>query len=258
MWDGGKSENLAALSLIERGVKKIIIVDAEHDPNYKFGAYLILRKMLKDKNIKLYVGDIENFIKSPQKNKKGKRLFSAASVSYGKAISISSKGDAKAKLATAESGKEALIDSDIYYIKMSRPKDVFSEKLTDTVANERGEKLNCDREALLTGNKKACEKIKGEINNYDCKKAAGISFDKDMFVYGINQYLEFIDHPKFWSGVNFMNTMGKVFPDFTYDFPQTTTFDQSFYRDQLEAFVGLGYLQAEHLKKSSDLLEISK
>jgi hypothetical protein len=34
-----------------------------------------------------------------------------------------------------------------------------------------------------------------------------------------------------------------------YDFPQTTTFDQSYYADQMEAFIGLGFLQGKALSE---------
>jgi hypothetical protein len=45
--DGGHSENLGAYSLIVRGVKNIIIVDAEHDPEGKWGALTRLASRLK-------------------------------------------------------------------------------------------------------------------------------------------------------------------------------------------------------------------
>jgi len=44
--DGGHSENLGAFALVRRMCKKIIIVDAEHDPDYRFLAYRKLKKHL--------------------------------------------------------------------------------------------------------------------------------------------------------------------------------------------------------------------
>ncbi len=41
----------------------------------------------------------------------------------------------------------------------------------------------------------------------------------------------------------------KLWKRFGYKFPHTTTKDQTFYRDQLAAFVGLGYLQTYKLKE---------
>jgi len=45
--DGGHAENLGAYSLIKRGTQKIIIVDAEHDPDYVFDALNRLKVKLK-------------------------------------------------------------------------------------------------------------------------------------------------------------------------------------------------------------------
>jgi hypothetical protein len=45
--DGGHSENLGAFALIRRMCKNIIVVDAEHDPHYRFEAYRKLKTRLK-------------------------------------------------------------------------------------------------------------------------------------------------------------------------------------------------------------------
>jgi hypothetical protein len=45
--DGGHSENLGAFALIRRLCRHIIIVDAEHDPKYRFAAYRKLKARLK-------------------------------------------------------------------------------------------------------------------------------------------------------------------------------------------------------------------
>jgi len=42
--DGGHSENLGAYALLRRGCRTIVIVDAEHDPHYQFGAYDKLKR----------------------------------------------------------------------------------------------------------------------------------------------------------------------------------------------------------------------
>jgi hypothetical protein len=41
--DGGHSENLGAYALLRRKCRTILVVDAEHDPNYGFGAYRTLK-----------------------------------------------------------------------------------------------------------------------------------------------------------------------------------------------------------------------
>ncbi|MDJ0784783.1 MAG: hypothetical protein QNJ22_22655 [Desulfosarcinaceae bacterium] len=45
--DGGHSENLGAFALIRRMCRHIIIVDAEHDPDYRFAGYRKLKERLK-------------------------------------------------------------------------------------------------------------------------------------------------------------------------------------------------------------------
>lgn len=45
--DGGHSENLGAYALLRRRCRNILIVDAEYDPSYSFGAYRKLRQALK-------------------------------------------------------------------------------------------------------------------------------------------------------------------------------------------------------------------
>lgn len=45
--DGGHAENLGAYSLIKRGTRRIVIVDAEHDPNYEFESLQRLINNLK-------------------------------------------------------------------------------------------------------------------------------------------------------------------------------------------------------------------
>ena len=46
--DGGASENLGLFSLVRRGVKQIIVVDAEHDPESTFQAAKFVKNSLKE------------------------------------------------------------------------------------------------------------------------------------------------------------------------------------------------------------------
>lgn len=58
--DGGHSDNLGAFSLIKRMCNNIIIVDAEHDPNYEFIAYRKLKKKLKNEfGVTLHVQGVD-------------------------------------------------------------------------------------------------------------------------------------------------------------------------------------------------------
>ncbi|CAH0990053.1 hypothetical protein SIN8267_00136 [Sinobacterium norvegicum] len=56
--DGGHAENLGLFSLIKRGTKKIVVVDAEHDPEYGFDALNRLKVKLKHElNLNLSCGE---------------------------------------------------------------------------------------------------------------------------------------------------------------------------------------------------------
>ncbi len=46
--DGGQSDNLGAFSLLRRGCRQIVIVDAEYDPDYVFEAYRRLKRAVRE------------------------------------------------------------------------------------------------------------------------------------------------------------------------------------------------------------------
>lgn len=246
--DGGHSENLAALALIRRGVKNVIIVDAEQDPTYGFGAYVELQKMLKLIDIKVCVPEIENFLKKPNKlctkdikPKQGKRekVFSTA-VSLGRATSIG--------------GGKPAVESTIYYVKMSKPEVTLPEKFSDDAANDKGQLLADKREKQrLEGERRGengCDNI-----NLDFKENGDIGDTyENLYINRVGTYsyflnnLSFSDNRLLWTKLKLLNAVGKVIPFFSYNFPHTTSADQSLFSDQLEAFVGLGYLQTMELK----------
>jgi hypothetical protein len=207
--DGGLLENLGALALIRRGLKNVIIVDAENDPAYKFESYLRLQKWLDSQDIKFEVHEIETFLRQ----KKNKRFTTAAV----------SKGHAK------RSGEKP-IDSTIYYIKMSQPASIFSSVDENSQTYKDGQGYAEKRDLLIKNSGNSCDGL------------AGMKFDENLFIYRVRKYSHFLNDEWFWRGVM------KILPNISYNFPQTTTFDQSFDQDQLEAFVGLGYLQAKELK----------
>lgn len=63
--DGGHSENLGAYSLLRRKCQRILIVDAEYDPNYKFHSYIKLKEAAKKElNIDINIPQIDSIIDS--------------------------------------------------------------------------------------------------------------------------------------------------------------------------------------------------
>lgn len=265
--DGGFSENLGALALIRRGIRNVVIVDAEADPAYKFDAYLQLQRLLKEQNIDFRVKDIENF-------RKGKGELKG--VSIGKAVSKN----------------EGSLDTTVYYIKMADPERVLSSifPIKSDDEDERENKMDFIDEGRKIAIERQCDRCpaaprKGELLSkkvlQSCEKNTGCNCDKidlDMGPKGeryasfyanrVWEYNNTIDKVKIkrfglWTKVKSFNAAGKVcyftsapfgsrtFDGFcsmlSYDFPHMTTLDQSYFSDQLEAVVGLGYLQAREL-----------
>jgi hypothetical protein len=61
--DGGHSENLGAYALLRRRCRTILIVDAEHDPAYSFGAYQKIKQAASDDlGVELNVPCIEKIL----------------------------------------------------------------------------------------------------------------------------------------------------------------------------------------------------
>ena len=60
-------------------------------------------------------------------------------------------------------------------------------------------------------------------------------------------YSQFINETWFW------RYLFKALPYINYGFPQLATVDQTYYLDQLEAFIGLGYLEASELEQVRNL-----
>jgi len=58
--DGGHSENLGVFSLVRRLCESIIVVDAEHDPNYMFEGYRLLKASLaREMNVDITIDEID-------------------------------------------------------------------------------------------------------------------------------------------------------------------------------------------------------
>lgn len=203
--DGGLSENLAALPLIRRAIKNIVVVDAENDPGYRFGSYRNLQRYLSREGIKLEVDAIDTFLRD-----RPTETFSAAAVAKG--------------VATHSDGRV----SNIYYIKMSRPASIFPPDLRGPGRGDKDTTLPAFRRKLRP---ESCPADQLEPITRD-------SLRRDMLTY--SRYLN-----KRW----FWRHIVSILPYINYNFPQITTIDQTFYSDQLEAFIGLGYLEASEMSR---------
>lgn len=206
VWDGGKSENLGAFALIVGGQERVIIIDAEHDPDYNFGAYHILKDRLQTEGIALNIPGIEAA--------NGERL----KTSYFS-------GSAQNENKTTE----------IVYIKMALP-----ETLDDTFAGqmEADSTGRDDQQRFM----QALEESDPRSRYWDCAKLDFAPSDLSSWMaYNTASYADYLNGSD--GTATLFNSVGVNF--LALDFPQYSTIDQSFYVDQSLAFIGLGYLQTK-------------
>ena len=212
--DGGFSENLAALPLIRRGVKNIIIVDAEDDPAYKFESYCRLRRYLAGADIVLAVKEIDDFVNcETSRHKTVEKVFTAASVAVGSAVSTAT-----------HIGRP--IDSTIYYVKMSRPESIFSPASLKAAGIELDDLEHS-----------------GKFRPNSCPPGQLKPIDRETMLRDVLSYAHYLNGR--WRWGKFIAFL----PYINYNFPQITTIDQTFYSDQLDAFIGLGYLEGCAMEK---------
>ncbi len=206
--DGGGSENLGAIALIRRGVKTIIIIDAEHDPAYKFGAYAKLQKRLRAWGGTVTSGGIDPFVKGERRGPPERSYFMA---------------EASLPIAGAQQ------TSTIHYFKMSLPTPHRTELF------KRWDGAHAQPDFYKFAGDMA-HSFDRETRTYNCDIFRGRTLPLIPFSeYAVAQY------GRWWN-----NTLRARLPlgDASLNFPQYTTFDQSMYLNQAPAFIGLGYLQA--------------
>lgn len=207
--DGGHSENLGAFSLIKRGVCNVVIIDAEHDPDYKFGAYTLLKERLEYWGYNIEVKDIDKLVNTTNRN-----LRLKSPVMFGKT--------------TAPNGDI----QNIYYLKAMNSeyvKEFYTEEMVSkgkTIANK--------NIAILENNL-------DENHQWDSKNLSNIKMDYDsLFAYHLDSYPGILN--SLWH-VKLSNALDSNFAKL--EFPQYSTMDQSFAINQYFAFVSLGYFSAK-------------
>lgn len=213
-----KSENLGALPLIRRAVKTIIIVDAEHDPKYEFGAYVNLRTRLTAWNAGIAVPGIDEFL--------------ARRRGHGSPLQSYFKGSARGLRADGTTFK-----STIHYFKMSMPGPLREDLDARWGSGAAGDEppdawkgFETARIASLKDGRYDCDLLRNRMPPLT-----------PYFEYSVWRY------SKFWNG----KLLSKMPGFWAMNFPQYTTGDQSMYVDQAPAFIGLGYLQGKQFKRAA-------
>lgn len=213
LWDGGKSENLGAIALIRRGARNIVVVDAEHDPDYRFGAYRKLSNNLKLHGATLRIGDIEAMLKAERT-----KLPLIKSAFEG-TVSFSGYDPDQPPLR-------------IIYLKMAMPKTLMPKLERNGEEFRKGRAAEASFEDAL--NRSA------EDGRWQCARLR-FRFDgmAAWSAYHVRTYADFL--PRTWRA-RLLDAVG--YGGAKIHFPQYSTLDQSYYTDQAKALIGLGYLQA--------------
>lgn len=221
--DGGHSENLGVVALIKRGVKNIVVIDAEHDPNYSFGGYINLKQRLKAFDSNLNIKEIEVAIEEKRRLKRGLYI--------GEVTTLYEEGEGT---------------SNIYYLKMGMPESL-DEILLDKDINEEGEIFHAKYIETLNKNK-------GLNGDWNCSAVRNISIDfKAWYAYNVSSYSGYLNYESYVKNADLIP--GDFF---TSKFPQYTTVDQSFYLDQALAFIGLGYWEAQEFVGNENIQSLKK
>lgn len=221
--DGGHSENLGVVALVKRGVENIVVIDAEHDPNYSFGGYVNLKTRLKAFNSSVKIKEIEAAINDKKRMQHGLYV-----------------GEIKTVF------KEGVKTSNIFYLKMGMPSSIDSVIL-DEELTEKGRLAHASYFDTLDKNKDSngiwdCSVVRNESTNL-----------KAWFAYSISSYSDYLNYENY---VRHADGIPGEF--FTSKFPQYTTVDQSFYLDQALAFIGLGYWEAQEITKNLEVQSLNK
>jgi hypothetical protein len=214
--DGGHSENLGVFSLVLRGVRNVIAIDSALDTGLKFGGYHDLKRRLAPLGINLQSEDIKQFVDAGSK-KPARSIFKATATIPGRP------------------------DTTIYFVKMGLPDSLDSLILSKAGEVSEGRKAWESMVKTLDADKK-----RRGTRDWNCRVMRG-SPPRPLVLWNLVNYRsEREDEAK------------RAYPigmpgQASLDFPQYTTFDQSFYVNQSLAYAGLGYYQACEMAEHEEL-----
>jgi hypothetical protein len=209
--DGGTSENLGAIALIRRGVRNIVIVDAEHDPKLRYPAYVNLRRRLASYDAKITMETLDAETALGAKNgREGPTLHTG--------------------LVRSRDRDGRVVTTNVFYLKM-RMSPALRRQFADLPVLAAGERYD----EVFTS-------LWKQPLGPDCSRVeATAPMPRSMLLYYVAGYSQFLNEE---SAVRFSKHLPTFFRG---QFPHYLTPDQSYYTDQVLAFIGLGYLEGEEL-----------
>ena len=242
--DGGKSENLGAMALIRRNIPNIIVSDAEHDPLYMFNAYVRLKwNLAYHYGYDLAIEEIDDYLGISDI-----RTFDSVDAYMESRSDIEFRPFPHLVSTGVVSDSNGNVVSNIYYVKanVSRSMRLLLDQQRSKGSEGEGYELRFDSEI-----ERASETVKGD----ECEAVQNTSLPLDEsplvmtnwaayntgryehFLNNENLFIRLVNNVARFTGLNFLIAR----------FPQYSTGDQSFYRDQARAFIGLGYLEGSCL-----------
>lgn len=172
--DGGNSENLGALALIRRGVKTIIVADGEHNPDYRFEAYVNLKERLKNWGLALSSETLDLYLETRER---GSELKPDRGLHWAKVVRLSD--------------PEQKVISRIAYLKMvmtdirHRPEDAQESMQLEVAA---GRKIDDDFFNHLRATSTPSGMLR-QSRHWNCSQARDVSASfQPWFRYNLHGY----------------------------------------------------------------------
>lgn len=233
-----EGEKLGALSLLERGVRNVIILDTELDPNYDFDAYRTLKKLALERGIDLKIEAIDKFVPP-----KASILPNLWSYKYAPILNLP---PVMAGTATAIDASKAKWSGtlNIRYIKMALNAELFSYR-TNRLWGQRFCALGADFDALDQRND-IDRPFSTVLRNRILERSLIPNLGSTPITQG-HYAAAVVDYANYLESRYSAGSIGRPHKELSkfssYQFPMMSTIDQKFTPDQAEALIGLGFLQ---------------
>lgn len=235
----GEGEKLGALSLLERGIPNIVILDTELDPNYDFEAYTTLKKLAASRGIEFSIATIDAYLQAKEQAalleyRQGfGPLLAMAPALEGRAVLPAAAGDS--------SGARKVIH--VRYLKMSLSTQLFSYD----VKEKEGQRFcgkGADFAVLDERNELDRPVINGRrvLQRSRVPKLGSTPLSQGHYMAAVLDYTNYLE--RIYPDGSIGKPHSGLSKYTSYQFPMISTLDQAYAPDQAEALVGLGYLQA--------------